>query len=358
MKPGRSAGILARIRHRLERGEGAAPTGLPFAREALPSSAIVRVLIVKPSSLGDIIHGLVAAASLREQVPGVRIDWVAREVFAPIVRAASPVDRVFVFERKGGVRGFLRLVREIRATEYDLVLDMQGLARSALLARMIRAKRRIGRADSREGASLFVWEKAVPPPPPAHAVDILLGFLKKIGLRAEPLGRLSFPGAKLPEAVATLPKRRALVLFPDSRRPEKEWPHFQKLTALLLAGSPEALVVWAGNSKLAPDPAWPAEKFLNLSGKTTLPEAVALIEHAGVCVCNDSGPMHIAAAVGTPVVALFGPTDPALYGPFPLSRPSHRVLTAPDADLEKLSPEAVATECLRLIADCGLRIAD
>lgn len=332
---------------------------MPFAREALASSGIVRVLIVKPSSLGDIIHGLVVAASLREQVPGARIDWVAREVFAPIVRAASPVDRVFVFERQGGVLGFLRLAREIRATEYDLVLDLQGLARSALLARMARAKRRIGRADCREGAGLFVWEKAVPPPPPAHAVDILLGFLKKIGLRAEPLGKLAFPGASPPNAVAALPRKRAIVLFPDSRRPEKEWPHFQKLTARLLADAPAGTpVVWAGNSKLAPDPAWPADKFINLSGKTTLPEAVALIEDAALCVCNDSGPMHIAAAVGTPVVALFGPTDPALYGPFPLSRPTHRVLTAPDGDLEKLSPEAVAAATLQLLAGCGAAIAD
>ena len=307
----------------------------------------MRILIIKPSSLGDIIHGLVAAESLRTQRPGVKIDWVVRDIFAPIVSACSTVDRVHIFERKGGVGGFFRLLKELRKTRYDVVLDMQGLARSALLARFAKADRRLGRADAREGASLIIPKHAVSLPTESHAVEKLLGFLPPLGLKAAP-GTPDFPGLALPASAKSLPAKRAIVLFPDSRRPEKEWPHFQKLTALLLEKIPGAPVVWAGQSKLAPDPAWPAERFLNLCGKTSLPEAVALIRHAALAVCNDSGPMHIAAAVGTPVVALFGPTDPRRYGPYPTDRPTHRVLTAPDADLAKLAPEAVAEEILRL----------
>lgn len=308
----------------------------------------MRILIIKPSSLGDIIHGLVAAESIREQIPGVTIDWVARDIFAPIVSACSTVDRVYIFERKGGVSGFLRLLKEIRKTRYDAVLDMQGLARSALLARFARADLKIGRADGREGSRFLLCKKAIRPAGRSHAVEKLLGFLPALGLKAEVRGTPDFPGLELPVSAKNLPAKKAVVLFPDSRRPEKEWPYFKTLTGLLLAVAPDITVVWAGQSKLDPDPAWPADRFLNLCGKTSLPEAVALIGHAALAVCNDSGPMHIAAAVGTPVIALFGPTDPKLYGPYPPSRPTHRVLTAHAGSLEQLSPESVAAEIFAL----------
>ena len=304
----------------------------------------MRLLIVKPSSLGDIVHGLVAAEAIRTRLPGVRIDWVVRELFAPVVKACPTVDRVYVFERRGGLRGFRRLIREIRETRYDVVLDMQGLARSALIARLAKADRRIGRADAREGASWLVSESAPLPPPPSHAVDKLLAFLGPLGIADRSPGIPDFPGLALPAGATDLPAGRAIVLFPDSRRPEKEWPYFRELTATLLDRLPSAPVVWAGQSRLEPDPAWPPDRFVNLCGKTSLPEAIALIRHAALCVCNDSGPMHIAAAVGTPVVALFGPTDPRLYGPYPLSRPTHRVLTAPGGELARLLPAAVAAE--------------
>lgn len=308
----------------------------------------MRILVIKPSSLGDIVHGLVAAETIRAARPDIRIDWVVRDIFAPVVRACPTVDRTYVFERRGGLAGFMKLVKEIRTTRYDVVLDMQGLARSALIARFARAGRRIGRADAREGAGLLIPSHAVLPPPPSHAIDKLLGFLPPLGIAADRPGVPAFPGLALPPAAAAVPAKRAFVLFPDSRRPEKEWPHFAKLTALLLERDSDTVVIWAGRATLAPDPAWPTDRFLDLSRKTTLPEAIALIGHAAIAVCNDSGPMHIAAAVGTPVVALFGPTDPRLYGPYPLSRPTHRVLSAPEGDLAALPPEPVADEILRL----------
>lgn len=313
----------------------------------------MRILIIKPSSLGDIIHALVAAESIRGQIPGVRIDWVARDIFAPIVSACSTVERVYIFERKGGVSGFIRLMKEIRKTRYHAVLDMQGLARSALLARFARADLKIGRADGREGSRFLLCKKAELPAGRSHAVEKLLGFLPPLGLKAEVRGTPDFPRLELPVSAKKLPVKKAAVLFPDSRRPEKEWPHFKTLTGRLFAGDPNITVVWAGQSKLEPDPAWPADRFLNLCGKTSLPEAVALIRHAALAVCNDSGPMHIAAAVGTPVIALFGPTDPKLYGPYPPSRPTHRVMIAHNGDLEELAPEAVADEVFAMLCKTG-----
>ncbi len=309
----------------------------------------MRILIIKPSSLGDIIHALVVAAAIRTHRPDARIDWVARDIFAPIVRACTEVERTHVFERAGGVLKFLRLARELRQTRYDVVLDMQGLARSAILARLTRAPLILGRADGREGARRILRRHAVMPAGQSHAIDKLLGFLPRMGLPASLGHAPEFAGLKLPEAAAGIPAGRALVIFPDSRRPEKEWPHFQKLTDLLLRQHPDRPVVWCGKSPLTPSPDWPAERFLNLCNRTSLPEAVALITHAALVIANDSGPMHIAAAVNTPVLALFGPTDPALYGPYPADRPTNRVLRAPGGDLARLRPEPVAAEALTML---------
>ena len=313
----------------------------------------MRLLIIKPSSLGDIIHALVVAQAIRTHRPDVRIDWVARDIFAPIVQACPAVERVFVFERRGGVSGFLRLAQRLRDTHYDAVLDMQGLARSALLARLCRTDRIIGRADAREGARWLIRTHAAQPTDDSHAIEKLLGFLPPLGLPAILGTPVPLTGITLPAPMADIPAGRAIVLFPDSRRPEKEWPYFQQLTDRLLREHPDRHVIWAGQSRLAPDAAWPADRFINLCGRTTLPQAVALIRHAALAICNDSGPMHIAAAAGTPVLALFGPTDPKRYGPFPLAKPTHRVLSAPGGELTKLPVDEVAVAAGALLNTIG-----
>ena len=122
------------------------------------------ILIIKPSSLGDIVHGLRVAQSIKEQSPQTRISWVAASRFAPLVQACATVDRVFIFERKGGLMGFLRLVKELRQQTFDVAMDWQGLARSGLMIFFVKAKRKIGRGDYREGAGLFYNEKVDLPP--------------------------------------------------------------------------------------------------------------------------------------------------------------------------------------------------
>lgn len=312
----------------------------------------VRILVIKPSSIGDIIHALVAAESLRRQVPGVTIDWVARDTFAPIVQSCSTVSRTYIFERKGGLRAFLRLIREIRETEYDAVLDMQGLARSAILTRCARAKIKIGRADAREGAKFLVPNHAVFPPAGPHVIDLLLAFLPKLGLAAKAAGVLTFENLPAPALPAAALERPRLVIFPDSRSlwAKKEWPYYRELTHRILDTLPDVHVVWAGRMELAPDPAWPAERFTDLLNKTTLSEAIALIQGATLCVGNDSGPLHIAAAAGRPALALFGPTNAAYAGPFPPERPSNRALTSPEGDLAKLPVETVLAATVEMWA--------
>src|SRR3569832_325326 len=135
---------------------------------------MTELLIIKPSSLGDIVHGLQVATSLKTQVSGLRISWVVREIFAPIVRACEAVDRVYVFERNAGAKGFLRLTKELRKTNYDYVFDMQGLLRTGLMTSRTVATHKVGRSDAREFSGGFYNERAPLPPDGkrAHALEI------------------------------------------------------------------------------------------------------------------------------------------------------------------------------------------
>ncbi len=303
-----------------------------------------RVLIIKPSSLGDIIHGLQVAQSLRTQWPAVEVDWVAAKMFAPLVRQCAGISRVYEFDRQGSVRAFLDLVGHVRETSYDWALDFQGLARSAVLLAASRARRKARRPDAREGARWLCRRHAAFPPTGenSHALEILLQFLPLLGL--EPRLDRSPLVFRPPEVSAFPPgllASRPVVLFPDSRRAEKEWGGFPALTAKLLEQRPNLPIAWAGRHGPAPDPSWPAGRFWNLVGQTPLVTLPALLASARLVICNDSGPMHLAAALGRPVVALFGPTSPDRFGPYPLSAPKHFVVRAPGGDFSRLDLEAV-----------------
>jgi ADP-heptose:LPS heptosyltransferase len=305
---------------------------------------MLRVLIIKPSSLGDIIHGLQVAQSLRAQAPEAQVDWVAAKAFAPLVRACPVVDHVYEFDRHRSVGSFARLAGEIRRERYDWALDLQGLARSALLLAAARAKNKAGRADGREGSTLFARQKPALPPKGrhSHALDILRQFLPLLGLSAELSAEpLDFLHPEQPVLPSEFAQRGPVVMFPDSRVKKKEWPGFYELTAHLLKHRPDLSIVWAGRSGPEPELAWPEERFANLLGRTGLEELPEIISAARLVICNDSGPMHLAAALHRPVVALFGPTDHERFGPYPLDSPRHTIIRAPDGKLEKLSANIV-----------------
>src|SRR3954465_3625545 len=139
----------------------------PSVRTAGPGPAaqsMTELLIIKPSSLGDIVHGLQVATSLKAQREDLRISWVVREIFSPIVRACAAVDHVYVFERNAGAKGFLRLTKELRKREFDYVFDLQGLLRTGLMTSRVRAKHKVGRTDAREWSGMF-YNRKVPLPP-------------------------------------------------------------------------------------------------------------------------------------------------------------------------------------------------
>lgn len=329
----------------------------------MPGSCILmpmeRLLVVKPSSLGDIIHALLVVESYRQQRDGqVDVTWIARDVFAPFVKASTVVDRVLIYHRHAGLAGFRKLLGQIREQEiFDIALDMQGLARSAAMLWAAHAKRKLGRRDAREGAMFTYLEKPEMPPEgkQAHAVDILRKFLPLMGGEDTLPRELQFrplPAAMPHNAQIHLPQDQPMVLlFPDSRRPEKEWPRFLELTQRLLAENDKLQVIWAGTGSLQPLQHWPKGRFINLMGKTAIEELPGLIQQASCVVANDSGPMHLAAAMNRPILALFGPTDPRRYGPYPPQSPGREVLSAPGGDLSALDEKRVAHKLLEILSN-------
>jgi ADP-heptose:LPS heptosyltransferase len=313
---------------------------------------MTELLVIKPSSLGDIVQGLQVATSLKAQVADLRISWIVREMFAPIVRSCEAVDRVFVFERKGGAKGFIKLMRQVRAVKFDYAFDMQGLLRTGLMTKRARAKHKVGRSDAREWSGIFYDEK-VPLPPDgrhSHAMDILLQFCPVLGAKPELRGTLRFREAdslnlKFADGRGG---SKPYVLFPDSRRADKKWGGFKQLTEAILREDKSRKVVWAGNNFLPDRGAFPEAQFMNLTGNTSLVSLPALVKKAEWVVSNDSGPMHLAAALGVRVFAIFGPTDPRLFGPYPIGGPMNHVIQAPVGDLKLLSVRDVTTRFQRI----------
>lgn len=312
---------------------------------------MTHVLIIKPSSLGDIVHGLQVAASMKEQRPDLRISWIVRDIFAPLVRSSEVVDRTYVFRRDGGVVAFFRLMREVRETEFDYVFDLQGLLRTGFMTFRARGKKKVGRTDARE-ASGFFYDEKVPLPPQgerSHSIEKLLQFCRVLNVEPELRGRIGFrdvSGLNLSHLEGK--SGRFILMFPDSRRADKRWLGFKQLTELILREDRRRRVVWAGNNYVNDKNAFMPEQFLNLTGNTSVVTLPALVQRASCVVSNESGPMHLAAALGVPLLAVMGASDPRVLGPYPLPSPTNHVVQAPVGDLKLLTAKDVLGRFRRL----------
>ena len=306
----------------------------------------MKILVIKPSSLGDIVHGLRIVHQVHQILPGIRIDWVVKKGLEDILSASGFVEKVYLFERGDGFLSYIRLIKKIRNIKYDYVLDLQGLLRSAVLTATARSENKFGVADGREFSTFFyscIGEKCRQKQ--LHAIDRLVPFLEKIGVAnynaALPL---DFKNSTLNGITRDkLSEKKYILLFPESRRDEKVWPFFKELNSNLFKKSNFPLVV-AGNHQ--------DKDFLgsiDLRGNLKLSELPELIRGASVVISNDSAPLHIASALGTPTIALFGPTKKEKYGPYPLDQKSSRVLTAPDGQMKSITVELVMQNINELI---------
>jgi lipopolysaccharide heptosyltransferase I len=290
----------------------------------------VKILILKPSSLGDVVQALPVLRSLKQRYPTSAIHWWIAEELASLLEGDPDLDGVFRFDRQawrsfGGWRRMNASVRAMRELGFDWVLDLQGLARSGLFAWLANGAFTIGVDDPREGAAGF-YDAAVPRPEVrTHAVDWYLTVLERLGVAAHldfdwlprrPGWRWTPPEGFMEGGPAT----RYVVLCPGARWLTKQWPAASFVQVIhLLADLDLRFVILggAGDARTASEIARvDPRRCLSLAGCTTLPEMVECVRGCAAIVTNDTGPMHVAAALGRPVVAVFGPTDPARTGPY------------------------------------------
>ena len=295
-----------------------------------------KVLIVKPSAFGDVVHALPFLAALRRTHPKAHIGWVVARSCAGLLEGHPDIDALYVFERErwGGLRNLPRNLRELRAfarrlraEKFDVAVDLQGLFRSAWLTRRTGAPVRAGFRSARELAWMFYNLRVRVDHANLHAVDRYLLVAGKLGLEIERPVRFNVHVSDEARAFAreTLAGlngggKPVIALMPGSQWPSKRWPaeHFAALARRLAERG--ACVVFLGGpgeeSLVERIRAMETGPAASLAGKTTIPQLAAMLERADVVVAGDSGPMHLAVALGRPVVALFGPTSPERTGPY------------------------------------------
>lgn len=294
------------------------------------------------SALGDVVQALAVVPAIREGFPGCRIHWLVEETAEPVVRCHPSVDRVLVSKRLGWSqdlrkpRLWPRAVSEVRTLiaalrgPYDVALDLQGLMKSGIWMGLVRARRKVGFAPARERLSqIFLTERLGGIDRELHAVDRYLELVASLGcprVRQPDFGIR--PPADALDRVRELlasngcpPFAPLAVVVPGARWETKRWTE-DGLARLgdQMAGSLGLEVVFVGVEGDRPLVSRICHRMgnraLNLAGRTDIPGLMALLEMAWVVVSTDSGPMHMAAALGTPVVALFGPTAPWRTGPY------------------------------------------
>jgi heptosyltransferase-1 len=288
-----------------------------------------RILIIKPSSLGDVVHALPTLAMLRSRFPSAHIAWLVKEQWSGLLERAEGLDKIWPIQP--GLKGWLAIIPQLRAERFDIVVDLQGLLRSGVVGWLTGAARRIGFANAREGSVWLYSEKVPVALPDMHAVDRYLLVAARLGAPSAGQPSPAFRLRRLPEdhkAVADVlarhglsEKTRWIAINPFARWPTKRWPleSFAGVADRIQQQGWGRIVLFGGGGDKPQAQAMMQRMHtaaVDVTGEMPIKLLPALLESAAVLLTNDSGPMHIAAAVGTPVVALFGPTNPARTGPY------------------------------------------
>jgi lipopolysaccharide heptosyltransferase I len=291
-----------------------------------------RIVIIKPSALGDIIHALPVLTAVRRRFPEAYIAWVVNRALEPLLRGHPDLDATLPFDRAAArsgpveaLRSYVRLFRRLRRGRFDLALDLQGLFRSGVMTRATGAARRLGLGCAREGATWFYTDIApVVNPDGMHAVDRCWAIAEALGVGDLPKTfRLHISPEEEGWAAQTLQQlpRPWIMLGVGARWLTKRWPaqHFAELAqrALDRFGGSIFLVGGVEDVPLARQAAQQMHgPILDLTGQTTLPQLAALLARADVMISNDTGPLHLAVALGRPVVAPYTCTSIVENGPY------------------------------------------
>ena len=307
------------------------------------------ILIIKPSSLGDIVLTLPALTALRKSFPDAKISWLIRPEFAPLLENNPHLTDIIAFDRKllgkawfhpYAFASLLSLISRLRRSKFDAVIDLQGLFRTASLAWLSGCKKRFGMANARELAHVFYTHKVDQDEYCIHLVDYYLKIIQTAGafetqvqfiLPQDPIAADAI--SSLLTSLGVRPDNYA-VFVPGSAHTDKCWP-IQRFAALadkissrfhlptVAVGTASEKDTVESLKNLANVP------IANLAGQTSLSELVALLKAARLVVSNDTGPGHIAAALAVPLVMIFGRSNPARVAPY--SRPQCVVAIEPDS---------------------------
>ena len=303
---------------------------------------MTRFLIVRLGALGDVVHAIPVAAALRRAFPAARIDWLVSAKHREILDLVPVIDRRLVINDRPSARrepqgadasagtSLVAAIRELRRSRYDVAIDLQGLIKSAVLARASGAHRVVGfssRYARERAARLFYTDAYDPgrgglydPRETRHVVDINLGLLSVLGITT---AAREFPIEDIDSEAARTARQqtggRYALLNPGAAWPNKRWPPARLAaiaTELRARHGLMSVVLWGpGEEALAAEVVAGSGGAAIVSPKTSIADLVALARRAALMVSGDTGPTHIAAALGTPIVGIYGPTRPARNGP-------------------------------------------
>ncbi|MCC7011193.1 MAG: glycosyltransferase family 9 protein [Planctomycetes bacterium] len=287
-------------------------------------SAPAKVLIVRLGAIGDVVNATLVASALRRAWPETEIGWAVHELASPLVLGHPSIDRVHVWRKGTGLTGFRAVLADVRSQRYDLAIDLQRIAKSAVLARLSGARRVLGfdRMRTKEASWLLTRERVAPRTHRGSMVEQYLEFVQHLGLDS------SIPTFELPldaTAVARAEERMrelgplAVLMHLGATKPANRWApeRFAEVARRLLdRGYRVALTGGPGDAELALRAVAIEPRLTNWCGATSLLELAELQRRSALVLSCDSGPMHLAAAAGALVVALFGPADERRTGPF------------------------------------------
>ena len=294
------------------------------------------ILLIKMSALGDVMHALPCAAALRELYPKAKITWIVHPQFSTFIPESPIVDEVIYFDKKAFSKMSLRdKLREIfhmrnmlRSKKFDLVLDLQGLFKSAVIAWLTGCPNRYGYNDMREG-SWVVSKPVHGNNDHGHIVQQYLDVIRFLGSKVKepdfPMPALNEEKKKMQElllsAFGDKDNEKFVAIVPGAGWITKEWPveYFIDLSERLIEKGKYIVLIGSTaeidkGKKISA--ALPKERVLNLINKTNLKELAALMGNVGLCIGGDTGPVHIAAAMGTRIIALFGASSGHRAGPY------------------------------------------
>jgi lipopolysaccharide heptosyltransferase I len=307
---------------------------------------IKKILIIKPSALGDIIQAMPAVCCLAQSFPDAQIDWFVRPEYAALIENHKCIHKIILFDRTelgkwwykpAAFAELLRLISQLRKEKYDIVFDFQGRFRSAIFAWFSGCKQRIGMAGTQEITGLFYTRRISQSS--VHLVDFFLDMVCAIGAKRT---KVEFGLKPQPQAIAETQKilsahkvntNNYAVFVPGATVEAKKWPleNFAVLAdrvykkyqcSIAVVGTEAERQTAEELQALAEVP------VISLAGKTNVRQLIATLAGAKIVVSNDTGPAHIAAALGTSVVLIFGFTNPSRVGPY--ARP--QTVAAVDAD--------------------------